>query len=421
MLASRIQTKEKDPKSTDPEYKPKISKLSPMMSSTLHGSVIASSALSNGLLVTLEQPRTRLLAGYKPTPHFYQHAAEKKSIVAKKDIVSISPVPEKNQIITCQHKPNSSELTVNLWDFDLQKCVDGLTATIQPEFEIYPKFFSQQEIYCTKNYFLVIYALIHHELGPEKFIELRDLSTFKQLDRYKIADNFLMHSCFFSNRDPSLFFMINDYELEIWKIIGNKLVKAHSTTLDDDNFLSLALLPDGKTLISGHDKGNLRFWTVKESEHDKSVSIELLCSTTYKGSFEADDIMQMQVLPDAKHLVSWNQNTVTLWDISNMQEPQILNRIPGLENFKLGLENFKLGLEKAVMTDDWRIITSNDYSIEFPILFKKYKEEIEKKLLDCRLSRDTKNVVMSYLFSPPKPIINLSLKLSATAPTKRRN
>ena len=170
------------------------------------------------------------------------------------------------------------------------------------------------------------------------------------------------------------------------------------TIPEKDGSTSLGMLTDGKTLVTGHRWGAFRFWQLEENAGN--TEIKMIKHFPANRFYHADDVASIVVIPDGKHLVSWDNNAATLWDISDINKPNIINKIVVAPE--------SLGYGTGLLTDDWDIITRCKIIIRFPEIQaarELYKNEVARLLTDKQYAnmpvRSLDKIILDYCFFKP--------------------
>ncbi len=367
-----------------PFNKVNISKFEPQINEYGQAGRIESiDIMPNKMIVTLESSFQRY--DYNLCFH-YQNSIQKIPVDSKSE--SVCALADGKHVLTYyQHK--KGRIYFDLWNsIDLKK---GNSINFKPAF-IDSGFI---DILSTNNFLLLHYQCRDITHGEHSHIELRDSATLAKLDNKKSQG---FYKGFVSPYDPNAIFYNTKNGFEYWRIINNCLKKMGNETLPrNEQLFSLGMLIDGKTIISGHKWGEIRFWDL-QATGDK-VQINLINYKQSNRIYYADDLAELIVIPDGKHIVSWNGDNATLWDISNKANPTIINKVFSAQ----------LGYGKGLLTDDWEIITSRNIIIQFPELItarELYQKEVANLLINRNYAdmppRSLDKIILDYCFFKPQ-------------------
>jgi WD40 repeat protein len=298
---------------------------------------------------------------------------DKKENIRLKQNVSdtfLSAIPDSNLLLSYSAQSKGRPGGVTVWNLDDQKKQKSAHDK---------KTLLFQEVISTKDYAVGIL--------PESKkirIELRHLPSFKLLDsKLRGVDP--------SNGPVTLvnniLYRATQNGFECWQISNNKLQKIEiQPTGDYIPPLAIAVLPDHKTVVTGHAQGDLRFWDLSDSKPTRLLKHFI----GFKEKELNHDVSNLLPIPDSKHIVSWHNQTMYLWDISNLNNPNIVNKV----NF----DEKSICAHHATLTEDWGILTTNGALIEFPELRAAYKQNHQLKLLShTSMSDDVVNLTVQHL------------------------
>ena len=194
------------------------------------------------------------------------------------------------------------------------------------------------------------------------------------------------------------FYLSNPEGWQKWSIINNKLKRVASIPLTNKHHLSLAITPNGETLItcsrskSDNLKAEIKFWSASGK-----CAEPFLTYTLPDFYFAAENMM---VTPSGNFLILSNMlngDGIYLCDISNINKPEIINKIKIRDNSS-----------QISLTENYRILTRHGSLIDFPELAKEFSEKVKAVrdvINECiYASTDVNNIVVEYLFfkRPPK-------------------
>ena len=372
----------------------KISRQESQLQKQQEANIIKTLIASDGTKITLEEADDER----RKQSVFRQKGDQIHEMIFPEKVDNIFLVPGSLNILSV-HSSKRKGITVILWDLVNKKKLRSLN--LQRDNIDYD---GSVSIACSNDFFLLHYRSNQvwdtTDLRRKEWLELRELNTFKRLAK-KIVEPIYFTPCIFSPNNPTMALFVNATGFERWDIRNNMLQQIEQIELigdigDNISSSAIAMLTDGNTLISGHKHGFLRFWSLGDT-HGKATA--LVSSSVNKGVFHANDIFSLVVIPDGKHIITWDYNEVTLWDISNIRDPRIVE--------SSGAKADLLGFDQPQITDDWQLVTSFNYVIEFPQLSSRVYQSNVVDLLkndDAKLPTVLNNIIADYLFFKPKPI-----------------
>ena len=147
----------------------------------------------------------------------------------------------------------------------------------------------------------------------DKTIKIWNLQTGELMST--LTGTSMIHTLAISPDGHTLISNGDNNSIKIWDLntAVNKVLRGHSNLV-----LSLAISPDGKTLLSGSRDHTIKLWDISTGEIIDTITKDC-----------GDTITAFDFSPDGKILVSSSSdNTIRIWDFNPDQQPRVsLNRV----------------------------------------------------------------------------------------------
>jgi len=222
---------------------------------------------------------------------------------------------------------------VKIWDISTGACLLTKKGVLQDDFQ--PFFSPGGKL-----------ALIRSKYDN---VRLRDIINGKYLHQF-LVDYHAVHSMCFSPTGLQ-FLSSRGREVDLWDVSSKEKIRSFKLNTTKEFSCSLCFSLDGKTVLSGSNKGSITAWD----------TVTGACIHTLKG--HADEVVSVCFSPDNKWVLSGSRDkTIMLWDIST---EECIHKFTG----------FTAEVQKVCFSPDGRkivILTKKEihfYDLEYDLQF----------------------------------------------------